>query len=384
MASDFDRLLGETNARLKAARIRVVIQRRGDWLSLRATLPPKPFSLKQKPYSQRISLKVTATAEGLAVAEAEAFRLRAELIRERFDWAEWSDDVERAPDTAGEWIDKWKAHCLAMDRYRTAVDPERKWKQEEWFHGLSGLVKSEPVSKANCLHAIALKKGPRARQRTAQSLMRFAKFCGVELDLTEAGRGYSVDAIKRNVPSTELIQDCWNNFMPNSKWRNFYALMACYGLRPLEVWAGELVWLDLENKGRVLAYSVFDQLPDHRRPIDPKTGALKRAQKTKTGRRVVPPVIDGFVDFFGLQMGMELPDVKTTHGTQASRKFRIAGIPFKPYDLRHHFNFYGTTIKGHSSSTMAILLGHTVITNQRIYQRGLDGTWALKAFDAKE
>jgi integrase len=95
-------------------------------------------------------------------------------------------------------------------------------------------------------------------------------------------------------------------------------------------------------------------------------------------------VIDGFVDFFGLKMGLELPDVKTTHGTQASRKFRIAGIPFKPYDLRHHFNFYGTTIKGHSSSTMAILLGHTVITNQRIYQRGLDGTWALKAFDAKE
>jgi hypothetical protein len=370
--------LHAANGRLKRASVRVKIEARGDYLSLRATLPPKPDSLRSIPHDQRISLGIVATPKGLELAEADAHRLRGELTREVFDWTNWGVEAANAVITS-EWIDRWKRHLLELERYKVAPFPEKKWRKEEWHAGLSDLHMNVPMSYENCLQAMERKSRPRARSQAAQTLKKFAAFCGLTVDLREKAGIYSRAKIKRNTPSTQGVIDGYYKLPEGSPWRNFYAICAAYGLRPLEVFAGDFQWIELESKGRVLGYQVFEELPESRRPA----GVLN-PQRTKTGARLVPPLIDLFMDEFKIEEGMVLPSVRVTHGGQAARKFSDFEIEYTPYDLRHHYNFYGTTILGYSSEVMALFLGHKVTTNRIIYQRGLDSTWALRAFDGKQ
>ncbi|MEH1778909.1 MAG: hypothetical protein V7K67_32245 [Nostoc sp.] len=53
------------NERLKAGKIGVKVEARGDRLSLRATLPLKPGSDKTKPYQQYLALGIYANPTGL-------------------------------------------------------------------------------------------------------------------------------------------------------------------------------------------------------------------------------------------------------------------------------------------------------------------------------
>jgi len=48
------------NDRLRVAKIGVRVEARGDRLSLKATLPPKPGSGKTKPYEQYLALEIYA------------------------------------------------------------------------------------------------------------------------------------------------------------------------------------------------------------------------------------------------------------------------------------------------------------------------------------
>jgi hypothetical protein len=74
------------NARLKAAKVGVSVLPRGDRLYLQATLPPKPRKKKTQPYQQQVSLKIYASQDGLAQAEAKALELGELIAREKFDW----------------------------------------------------------------------------------------------------------------------------------------------------------------------------------------------------------------------------------------------------------------------------------------------------------
>jgi hypothetical protein len=74
-----DEAIAKVNQRLKAAASRGVIDRRGDYLAIRATLPPKPNTNKQQPFQQRISLGIKATTAGLQHVEQKAKLLSAHL-----------------------------------------------------------------------------------------------------------------------------------------------------------------------------------------------------------------------------------------------------------------------------------------------------------------
>ncbi|MFH7029385.1 MAG: hypothetical protein ACHBN1_29340 [Heteroscytonema crispum UTEX LB 1556] len=54
---DISTRLAQANGRLRASKIGIAIQQRGNALWLRGTFPPKPNSCKTKPHQQRISLK---------------------------------------------------------------------------------------------------------------------------------------------------------------------------------------------------------------------------------------------------------------------------------------------------------------------------------------
>ena len=57
-------MLDEVNQRLKAAKLGIHVAQRGDRLSLRATLPPRPGSGKTKPYQQYLSSGIYANPAG--------------------------------------------------------------------------------------------------------------------------------------------------------------------------------------------------------------------------------------------------------------------------------------------------------------------------------
>jgi len=76
-----DSKIEQVNARLKAARMGLQIERRGQKLNLRGTLPPRPGSDRLKPHQQRLSLNLPATTAGLKQAEQEVKVIAAELIQ---------------------------------------------------------------------------------------------------------------------------------------------------------------------------------------------------------------------------------------------------------------------------------------------------------------
>ena len=78
--------LEAVNERRKAARLGLVVIQRGNKLSLKGTLPPKPGSSKLSPHQQTISLGIYANPAGLEHAEAKALELGAVVAQKRFSW----------------------------------------------------------------------------------------------------------------------------------------------------------------------------------------------------------------------------------------------------------------------------------------------------------
>jgi hypothetical protein len=99
-------MLSASNAHLKAANVGVKIYQRGNCLSLRATLPPRPGSLKSNPYQQYISLEVYANPAGVKRAEAEAHRVGNLLAIGKFDWAEFLTASEPTLVSVGRWVEQ--------------------------------------------------------------------------------------------------------------------------------------------------------------------------------------------------------------------------------------------------------------------------------------
>ncbi|WP_190685008.1 hypothetical protein [Leptolyngbya sp. FACHB-671] len=71
----------KANARLKAAKMGVALQLRGDRISLIATLLPKTDSIKTKDHQQRIPLGIYANHQGPKQAEAEAKMVALNWLR---------------------------------------------------------------------------------------------------------------------------------------------------------------------------------------------------------------------------------------------------------------------------------------------------------------
>ncbi|NJR71175.1 MAG: hypothetical protein HC771_22970 [Synechococcales cyanobacterium CRU_2_2] len=193
-------------------------------------------------------------------------------------------------------------------------------------------------------------------------LTRFAKFCGEEFDLAGASRGYSLDKVERYIPSDDEVVNWWHKIPGTSPWRNFYGLLACYGLRPHEAFLGQTEWVDLGGDRRVLGFRV--------------------SEACKTGERLVAPIPKEWASLFGLLGEFEMPKVSRNFGQVGARQFKRMKIPFSPYSLRHRYSLAGNTSQGLGTSTVAALMGHSPATNQRVYQRHLDGPWAWRNYKA--
>ncbi|MFQ4135210.1 site-specific integrase [Nodosilinea sp. PGN35] len=360
-----DRAIAALNTRLKAARLGLQVERRGDRLSLRGTLPPRPDSTKTRPHQQRIPLRLPATPGGLKQIEREAKVIAAQLIERRFSWANYlAPAAEDQPETVplAERVAQFETHLMAQPGVDVAAMASRK---TTWDKAYAPYLKKlvahgkehprQPLETAIVTVLEEFSPHSRSRQVALTALKAFADFQGLTLpDGFEklAGTYGNSKTARRHLPSDEVVVE-WCDRIPNPAWRYVYGVMATYGLRNHEVFFCDYRELRQGN-------------PD---------GRITVLETTKTGLHDVWPFYPEWIERFGLRQGT-LPPINTDLtsttlqriGQQVAIQFKRYGVPFSPYDLRHAWAVR-TIHFGLPDTVAARMMGHSVAIHNRTYHR---------------
>ncbi|MGF1537822.1 MAG: integrase [Elainellaceae cyanobacterium] len=337
------------NERLKAAKVGVIVWQKGDRLSLRGTFPPKPGSKKTKPHQQIAALGVYANPAGLKFAEAEAMRWGGLLAQQRFTWDEALTDQQK-PDSCGMWIEEFKKHALKnLIEAKTEEEAEYKWTENHWYPALKRLNWDAPLTPEEIVRAVnTTKPNTRSRQMACQRLKRFARFAGVEVDLSELVGSYKQSSVKREIPSNEEIEQAIDA-MTNPQWQWIAGMMAAYGLRDHEAFQCELYQRPGSNVWFV-------------RVLDGKTEY----------REIVPPIPEAWVErwqLWDIRRPRVTAKINKIYGTRTSTAFTRQKMPFRPYSLRHAYAIRGSLEYDYQVAVMAKWLGHDPNVYLSIYQR---------------
>ncbi|MGF1569887.1 MAG: site-specific integrase [Nodosilinea sp.] len=361
----FAAALAKLNARLKAARLGLQVEQRGDRLSLRGTLPPRPASGKARPHQQRIPLGLPATKAGLRQIEQEAKVIAVRLIERTFDWDSYLTPpamAELEPIPLAARVAQFHHHMMARSGPDVAALAALKTTWEKAYAPyLNKLLRQaeqhpqRPLGETLVATLEALPPHSRSRQVGCTALKAFAEFQGIELPIdldTLWGRYGPSKAQQRALPSDDDIV-AWYDRIPNPAWRYVYGLMATYGLRNHEVFFCDCQGLatgDPEARITVL-------------------------ETTKTGLHDVWPFYPDWVERFSLRHNLR-PEIKTDLtqttlqriGQQVSTQFRRYQVPFSPYDLRHAWAVR-TIHFGLPDTVAARMMGHSVAIHTRTYHR---------------
>jgi integrase len=349
--------INQANGRLKASKIGVFIQLRGERLYLRATLPPKPNAEKNLAFRQEISLGVYANSAGIAHAENEARLVGALLGKQQFSWEPYLKQTEsNETRTLGEWI------ALFEEDYFTKRERNPK-SETTWHKDYYAVLRRLPVDQLLCekiLNECVTQTAPdtKNRKRTCFVLDAFARFTKLDVSFAKLSGNYSPKkASSRDLPTDEVIVQ-WYNKIGNPSWRWVYALLATYGLRPHEAFN-----LDLSS-------------------LKEAPGILS-IQDGKTGARRVFPLFPEWWEKW--QLGeVVLPKVSGANnadlGHRVSVQFSRMGIPFKPYDLRHAWAVRAIHF-GWDLSMASSQMGHSVSVHTDLYHRWISDDHYRKTFE---
>jgi integrase len=365
-AHPLDPQIEKVNTRLKAAQLGLQIERRGEKLSLRGTLPPRPGSDRLRPYQQRIPLGIPATKAGLKQIEQEAKVIAARLIEKTFDWKGYlSLAVGQvwASSTLAEKIAAFEQHYLSQawaDPDKLPASVKTTWEKgyAPYLRKLQEVCDRAPTLSVPEAILATIKATPphsRGRQVCCTALDAFAQFLEIELpqDLKALRGKYGASRVQmRELPTDEQILT-WFEKIPNPAWRCVYGLMATYGLRNHEVFFCD--YSDLLNG-------------------NPEAVIVVR-ETTKTGSHDVWPFPPGWIEHMALR-DLQLPDIQTDLsrttlqrvGQQVAIQFRRYGVPFSPYDLRHAWAVR-TILVGLPDTVAARMMGHSVAIHNRTYHR---------------
>jgi integrase len=341
MANDADTLLSAINSRLKAAKIRVALRRKGDALYIRATLPPKPGSRQLRPGQYDLKTGLTVSRDGLRRAEAEAQHLGSLLALKQFDWSDWLEETPPEERPIREWIREFKQHYMGTHNLS-----ETTW-ERHWQTVYDALPQNETLI-ATALVAIALDTPSNSRKRREYclKLQKLADFAAIEIDLKPYQGSYSSTKPQnaRTLPTDEMVGE-WLAKIENPEWRSFYGIVATFGLRPHEFWFCHFV----------------DEL-------------TLQITEGKTGERQVQALYPEWVERWGLRE-IQQPNVTAKvyrdYGDRASTQFRRYDLPFSPYDLRHAWAIRASITFKLPDTIAARMMGHSVDVHNRTYHRWL-------------
>jgi hypothetical protein len=342
---EFDATIARENAALKAARIRVRIERSHSRLVLRAKLPPRPDSLRTSAHQQRISTGFSATPSGLRAAVSKAKQLAAAVEGGRFDWGDYgytpSPEPQEPPKTFGQVIEAFEQDYFERRSRDRQSDSTWCTEYESMFCRLPA---NEVIDVAIAIKVItAIAPDTRQRKRAAIVFDRLFQFAGISAELKKYQGRYSPRSVEpRHLPSDEEIVR-WREQIHNPEWRLAYSRIAAYGVRPSEVMALQFV----------------------------PGSAIARVTEGKTGDRLCLPIRPEWFELWQLGTG-DLPRISGRHnrdlGDRINKAFKRYGVPFQPYDLRHCYARRAFELKVGTDVT-AESMGHDLRTHQRIYRR---------------
>ena len=365
-AAAIDLRLDQVNQRLKAAQMGFQIERRGQKLNLRGTLPPRPGSDRLKPHQQRLSVGFPATPAGLKQAEQEVKVIAAQLIQNNFDWRNYLHGLGAGRlDQMGlsQQLLAFEQHFF--DQPQRSLHPasaKTTWETAyaPYLRKLQTIAETNPhLSLPEAIYATVRSTGDhsRSRQVCCTALAAIAEFLNLELPIalkTFWGSYGTSRTQSRNLPADDLILSTWEK-VPNPAWQFVYAIMATYGLRNHEVFFCDYAAL---------------------RRGDPEA-TVQVLTSTKTGAHEVWPFYPEWIDRFDLP-NLELPKLNTDLtrttlqriGQNVTVQFRRYGLPFSPYDLRHAWAVR-TIHVGLPDTVAARMMGHSVAVHTRTYHQWL-------------
>jgi integrase len=365
---DISGRLAQANGRLRASKIGIAIQQRGNTLWLRGTFPPKSNSGKTKPHQQRISLRtkeqplgVKATIAGLQYAEQQARAIALQLDKGQFNWADWQLSQVPEAETVSDWVEKFETEYWR--RRSRNQQTETTWKKDYQvvFPKFVEFANDTEISVDLIVKFVSqTEPDTRSRKRVCDILGRLAKFAKLEnLEaIKELTGNYSPGTVSpRSLPTDEQIAQ-WRDKIANPGWQWIYGMCAAYGLRPHEVFHVDM--LDF--------------------PI------ARVSDETKTGERFIYPLYPEWVESWNLKE-IALPNLVSIEdspnaklGTKVSGFFYDFKIPFPPYNLRHCyarrcFEF------GFTPDFGAKLMGHSVTTHCKTYRAWIDEATYWKVYE---
>lgn len=341
--------ISESNALLRKAGIRLTIQQRGESLSLRGMFPARSGDGRRQQY---LPLGIRANQVGVKQAIKIAHQVWDQLESGIFLWERWG--VESPRETCRTWIAKYKEHFFECrgDTPKTHA----AWQVHEWNQAIKLIDFDQPLTPEILIDACKMKKpNTRSRELCCQTLQRFAKFAGIDVDLL-ALKGHNKPK-ERSIPSDEQIEAALSS-IPDPRWALVLKRMAAYGLRAHECWDCE----------------ISPDPPYPCRVVDGKT----------EGRTNVLPLKPEWAEVWKPWAG-ELPQVqfngdRRVYGNRTSKALRRYGIEFKPHDFRHAYCLRGTVRYKIPIPIMAAMAGHSPEIHMRTYNRWLKEDAAIEAY----
>ena len=351
-----ERLLTQANDRLRQSQSGVVIFRRGQKLSLRGVLPPKPGKGDRRS-QQTIALGVYLNSAGIKMAEIKAQELAADLALERFSWDKWlNSEVESPTQTVSYWLDLFeKDYFNRRERNPSTLITWRN-EYEAMFRRLSpGEHLSDLI-----LKELVLTTEPDTRQRiracmVAQALANFAK---IDIDLKNYRGNYNSANSFKAIPSDRTIAE-WYHSIPNSEWQYAFGIMAAYGISN-----HELFYVDLES---------LRKAPGH---------LISSYRKAHYGVRKIWCLYPEWWQEWELYKPRSLPEVSGKDnrdlGSRVTRAFKRYGI-CKPTWIRHA---WAIRAMGFMPNPMAArMMAHSDMVHNQTYQRWINEEQERKMYE---
>ena len=331
---------------------RISIMQRGKRLTLRGTLPPK-LGDGTKPRQYTISPGLPATSEGLKLAVIKAQKIEADLICDRFNW-----ECDTNQLTVSSSIAEFEKHHWQTREKTASRLNNYKYDYRDHFLFLpqDELLSDELLKKA------LLTTAPDSRQRRGMTIAYNAllKHFNIESDLNKYKGNYQ-PKIKRQIPTLDDIDRCYAK-MKSPQWRWVFGIIACYGIRPHEIFH-----LDL---------SMMQEYPP----------ALMVSEETKTGSRLVYPLPDETRIKLWKLYDPILPKISTEGksnmelGRKIGQRFNEYKIP-SPYHFRDAYAILGEVLN-YNPALMAQWMGHSLDTHYKRYlshisKRQFNSAWLL-------
>ncbi len=357
--------INNVNAKFATQGSKLRIEKRGEKLNIRGSLPSKKN--KNKFQIQRISLGLKADISGLEEAKKKLQLINLQLELNQFDWINWiANPNKKEIKNDYEFTNKLnqfekfffkesKSEYLSSTRkttWRSSYKPYMKRVLNVYSES-----KSEDLEKIFQKTLESYKEGSRSRKQCATSLSVLAKFLEIKLpeDWKLNSKGYGLNkAGFRDLPTDEAIEKIWEK-IPNKSWKFVFGLMATYGLRNHEVFFSDLSSLT----------SFGDKI-------------IRVLPTTKTGEHQVWPFHPEWVEKFELSKLGENPellpnikkDLKITTlqkiGKKITDQFMRYSLEIKPYDLRHAWAVR-TIFYDLPDTVAARMMGHSVSLHTQTY-----------------